>query len=50
MFKPVKVVEVFFESARVGRLALAPDRLCVFEYDQEWINTGFPISPFYLPL
>lgn len=50
MFKPVKIVEVFFESFRVGRLALAPDRICVFEYDPAWINNGFSISPFYLPL
>jgi len=50
MFKPVQVVEVYFESSRVGKLALAPDRHCLFEYDQAWISTGFSISPFYLPL
>lgn len=50
MFKTVEQIEVFYLQSRVGRLALAPDRCCVFEYDSEWIQTGFPISPFYLPL
>lgn len=50
MVKPVRVVEVFYETSRVGKLALAPDRHCLFEYDQAWISTGFSISPFYLPL
>ena len=37
-------------SRRVGRIALTPDGLCGFEYDPDWIQTGFSISPFYLPL
>lgn len=35
---------------RVGRMALTPEGLCGFEYDQDWIQTGFSISPLYLPL
>lgn len=35
---------------RVGRMALTPERVCGFEYDTSWIQTGFSISPFYLPL
>lgn len=35
---------------RVGRMALTPEGLCGFEYDAGWIQTGFSISPFYLPL
>jgi len=35
---------------RVGRMALTPEGLCGFEYDPDWIQTGFSISPFYLPL
>ncbi len=50
MFDPVEVVEVSYNQLRVGRLALAPDRRCVFEYDPEWLKRGFSISPFYLPL
>lgn len=34
----------------VGRLAVAPDRRCLFEYDDQWLKNGFSISPFYLPL
>lgn len=34
----------------VGRLAMAADRRCLFEYGTDWINNGFSISPFYLPL
>jgi serine/threonine-protein kinase HipA len=25
-------------------------RRCLFEYDPQWIQEGFSISPFYLPL
>lgn len=46
----ISIIEVFMSDRRVGRLALTPDGLCGFEYDQEWILTGFSISPFYQPL
>lgn len=35
---------------RVGRMAITPEGLCGFEYDDDWVQTGFSISPFYLPL
>lgn len=38
------------EDIQVGRLALRPDRLCVFEYSEDWVRSGFSISPFHLPL
>ena len=47
MFKPVQVVEVYLAGSRVGKIALAPERHCLFEYDPEWVRTGFSISPFY---
>lgn len=50
MFKKVEQIEVFYAQTRLGRLALAPDHCCLFEYDPEWIQTGFSISPFYLPM
>ncbi len=50
MFKPVDLLSVSMDKKEVGRLAIAPDRRCVFEYDPEWLGTGFSISPFYLPL
>lgn len=31
-------------------MALTPEGLCGFEYDADWIQSGFSISPFYLPL
>ena len=35
---------------RIGRMAITPDDVCGFEYDSDWIKTGFSISPFYMPL
>lgn len=46
----IKVVEVFMNEAKVGRIALTPDSLCAFEYDPVFITTGKSISPFHLPL
>lgn len=46
----ISVIEVFMYGRRVGRMALTPEGLCGFEYDAEWIQNGFSISPFYLPL
>ena len=50
MFKPTKWVEVFYGKRKVGTLALRPDNLCAFEYDSNWIENGFSISPLFLPL
>ena len=46
----VKVIEVFMNGAKVGRIALTPDALCAFEYDPAYVTLGKSISPFYLPL
>ncbi|MCD8291054.1 MAG: type II toxin-antitoxin system HipA family toxin [Prevotella sp.] len=46
----IKQIEVVYEDKLVGRLALTKEELCVFEYSAEWINSGFSISPFDLPL
>lgn len=46
----VSVIEIFMSHSRIGRMALTPERVCGFEYDQDWIQAGFSISPFYLPL
>ena len=46
----VSVIEIFIYDRRVGRMALTPDGLCGFEYDANWVQSGFSISPFYLPL
>lgn len=46
----ISLIEVFMSDKRVGRMALTPEGLCGFEYDADWIQSGFSISPFYLPL
>lgn len=45
-----KYLKVFYNDKLVGTLAKAPDRLVAFEYDNDWLATGFSISPFSLPL
>lgn len=46
----ISIIEVFISDRRVGRMALTPEGLCGFEYDTDWIQSGYSISPFYLPL
>lgn len=46
----IRQIEVIFDNRLVGRLALAKEGLCAFEYSAEWIDSGFSISPFELPL
>jgi len=48
--KTTKTLNVFYNNKIVGRLAMTRDRLCAFEYDAEWLQNGFSISPFKLPL
>lgn len=46
----IKQLNVFYHERKVGTLALYKKQLAVFEYDKDWIENGFPISPFSLPL
>jgi len=46
----IKVVEVFLNDSKVGRIAITPDALCAFEYDSAYLQSGTSISPFNLPL
>ena len=46
----VKVIEVFLNTVKVGRIALTSDALCAFEYDSSYLDTGKSISPLILPL
>jgi len=45
-------IEVWLGGQQVGTLALTPMRphVCAFEYTNEWLQNGFSISPFELPL
>lgn len=44
------LVEVFLGGRHVGKLALTPEGLCAFEYDENFLRDGVSISPFSLPL
>ncbi len=46
----IKQLNVFYHERKVGTLALYKEHLAAFEYDKDWIENGFPISPFSLPL
>ena len=46
----LKKLNVFYHDIPVGTRALYQNRLAAFEYDRDWISSGFSISPFSLPL
>lgn len=46
----IKQLNVFYHERKVGILALYKEHLAAFEYDKEWLEDGFSISPFSLPL
>ncbi len=43
-------LEVCLGERQVGTLAQTPDRRVAFAYSEEWLDTGFAISPFSLPV
>ena len=48
--KADKRLQVLYEDRQVGTLALTSGGKAAFEYEDSWIEEGFPISPFSLPL
>ena len=48
--KQNKALQVLFDNRVVGTLALAANHKVVFQYDDSWLDKGFSISPFSLPL
>ena len=46
----VDKLDVFFQGVRVGTMAPYQRFRTAFEYSEEWLRTGFSISPFSLPL
>jgi serine/threonine-protein kinase HipA len=49
--KSINKLSVTYHNRPVGSLSMTPDnRLCVFQYDKEWLSDGFSISPLELPL
>ncbi len=45
-----KKINVLYDGKTVGTMAVTADRKTAFEYSDEWLKTGFSISPFSLPL
>ena len=43
-------LEVWLSNSLVGRIALTSESLCAFEYDADFLESGFSISPYVLPL
>ena len=43
-------LDVFLGEHQVGTLAETVDRRVAFAYSEEWLDTGFAISPFSLPV
>lgn len=50
MIPEINYLTVYIAEHSVGRLAMGRDNLCRFEYDSAWMEDGFSISPFYIPL
>ena len=46
----VKKLEVHYHGKLVGYLAETIDHMVAFQYDDNWIENGFSISPLSLPL
>ena len=43
-------LKVLYHGRLVGRLTMGVNDTCLFQYDREWLDTGFSISPLKLPL
>lgn len=48
--KEIDSLKVMYHGRLVGRLTMGTNSTCLFQYDREWLNTGFSISPLKLPL
>lgn len=46
----LRTLKVKYDGRQVGTLAAMDNGMIAFSYDDEWIEEGFPISPFSLPL
>ena len=48
--KQGNALQVLYDGKLVGTLAMTADHKAAFQYSEEWLEDGFPISPFSLPL
>lgn len=46
----IRKIDVFANKIKVGTIALTNDNRVAFQYTNEWIDKGFSINPFKLPL
>lgn len=46
----IRALSVFLQDKLVGTLALTDENTCAFQYAALWLEQGFSISPFSLPL
>ena len=46
----IKKIDVFANKTKVGTLAFTNDNRVAFQYSDEWVEKGFSINPFKLPL
>ena len=50
MINNIKKLTVSYNGKIVGFLAETKNNEIAFQYDEDWITSGFSISPFSLPL
>lgn len=48
--KTVDELNVLFQNRKVGKIKRYKNYLTAFKYDKDWLQDGFSISPFSLPL
>lgn len=48
--KQDNALQVLYDGKLVGTLAMTAGHKAAFQYSEEWLENGFPISPFSLPL
>ena len=46
----IRKIDVFANKKKVGTLALTKDSKVAFQYADEWLDDGFSINPFKIPL
>ena len=46
----IKKIDVFADKIKVGTLALTKENRVAFQYTDEWVEKGFSINPFKLPI
>ncbi len=48
--KEIGSLEVHYHGRIVGRIAKTKDGKGAFQYDRQWLDDGFSLNPFSLPL